>query len=144
MHVHQQPCLLLFLSGTARVFSANTHQCLMTLEGHDGEISKVSHMTRNGFSAIACEKLFYVTRESQSLTPSVASFCFTSLCSVIQFCIKFFIIISFIWTGTVHDKILTLYITRRGALQRVLANCYFPSIVPGQVDGTYNKLKRVT
>ena len=65
----------------------------MTLEGHDGEISKVSHMTRNGFSAIACEKLFYVTTESQSLTPSVASFCFTSLCSVIQFCIKFFIII---------------------------------------------------
>lgn len=29
-------------SGTARVFSAETHQCLATLEGHDGEISKVS------------------------------------------------------------------------------------------------------
>ena len=54
------------------------------------------------------------------------------------------IIISFIWTGTVHNKTLPLYITRRGALHQVLASCYFPPVVSGQVDGTYNSLKTVT
>lgn len=30
-----------------------------------------------------------------------------------------------IWTGTVHNKSLPLYITRRDALHQVLASCYF-------------------
>lgn len=30
-----------------------------------------------------------------------------------------FIIISFVWTGRVHNKTLTLYLTRRDALQQV-------------------------
>lgn len=33
--------LFLCLSGTAKIFNAATHQCLVTLKGHDKEISKV-------------------------------------------------------------------------------------------------------
>ena len=29
-------------------------------------------------------------------------------------------------------------------MHRVLAGCYFPPVVPGQVDGTYNKLETIT
>lgn len=40
------------------------------------------------------------------------------------------IIIYFIWTGTVHNKILTLYITRRDALHWVLSYCYLSLMPP--------------
>lgn len=43
-----------------------------------------------------------------------------------------------------HNKTLTMYITRRDALQQVLLSCYFPPVVLEQVDGTYNKLEAVT
>lgn len=61
------------------MFSATTHQCLATLEGHDGEISKVSHWTQNSLSTMAREKLFYVTIESQCFTSFRLAFILVSI-----------------------------------------------------------------
>ena len=87
-------CTLTALPVPLAIRYSTSVQCKHTSVSHDPRGPRwrdLQGRSHDGFSAIAFEKLFYVTIESQSLIPSAANFCFYEPL-FIQFCIKFFII----------------------------------------------------